>query len=161
MSKIKELLNDKDSVLAFDIDGVLAVMEFGEHTHFALSDEEWMKQCESGVNYYTEKLVSPKMQHFLERKDTNRVYVITKAFNEKEYAMKKDFAHLYYGIPKENVFYVEDNHDKVNMLMQIKQQYPTLEDEKIIMIDDTVSILTDVMENTNFSTAHISSFLDI
>ena len=34
-------------------------------------------------------------------------------------------------------------------------------DEKIIMIDDTPEILCDIQDNTNYSTAHISSFLDI
>ena len=29
------------------------------------------------------------------------------------------------------------------------------------MIDDTVDILNEIMEKTDFSTAHISSFLDI
>lgn len=161
MSYIKQLLQKKESVLVFDIDGVLAVMEFGSHTHFTLSDDEWIKQCESGINYYTEELVSQKMKEFLKDKDKSRIYVITKAFNENEYIMKQDFANLYYGILKQNVFYVSENHDKATVLQQIKNNYPDLEEEKIIMIDDSVSVLNDVMEHTKCSTAHISSFLDI
>lgn len=161
MSKIKSILKDDESVLVFDIDGVLAVMEFGDNTHFVLSDDEWMKECESGTNFYTEELVSKKMQDFLKNKDKSKLYVITKAYNENEYEMKKTFSNLYYGIPKENVFYVENNEDKVNILVKIKEKYPDLEDEKIVMIEDTVDVLNSVMENTKFSTAHISSFLDI
>lgn len=161
MSNIKNILQDKESVLVFDIDGVLAVVEFGENTHFDLNDEEWIRECENGVNYYTEKLVIKKMQDFLKDKNKSQIYVITKAYNENEYEMKKEFSNLYYGIPKENVYYVEDNDDKVKVLKKIKQNHIDLEDEKIVMIDDTISVLNSVMENSNFSTAHISSFLDI
>ena len=38
---------------------------------------------------------------------------------------------------------------------------PNVPDEKIILIDDTAEILCDVQDNTNYSTAHVSSFLDI
>ena len=161
MSEIKSILKKNNSVLVFDIDGVLAVMEFGNHTHFTMNDEEWMKECEKGTNFYTEELVSKKMQEFISNKDKSRVYVITKAYNEKEYEMKQEFSSLYYGIPKENVFYVENDKDKVKILLKIKQKYTDLKDESLVMIDDTVAVLNSVMENTNFSTAHISSFLDI
>ena len=161
MSKIRSILQDNESVLAFDIDGVLAVMEFGDNTHFTLSDDEWIKECENGVNYYTQDLVIKKMQDFLKNKDMSRIYVITKAYNEQEYEMKKEYSNLYYGIPKENVYYVANNKDKVDILNKIKQKYPDLEDHKLVMIDDTVEVLNSVMENTKFSTAHISSFLDI
>ena len=43
MNRIKELLNDEESVLVFDVDGVLAVLEFGERNHYYFSDEEWDK----------------------------------------------------------------------------------------------------------------------
>ena len=64
MSKIKELLNDKESVLVFDVDGVLALLELGEYNHFSLNDEEWFKECERGINYYTENKVINKMKNF-------------------------------------------------------------------------------------------------
>ena len=77
MSKIKELLKDKESVLVFDIDGVLALMEWGEYNHYNDNDEEWNKMCAEGINTYTENKVSKKMQDFLKNKDMNRIYVIT------------------------------------------------------------------------------------
>ena len=161
MSKIKELLNDNASVLAFDIDGVLAVAEWGEHTHFALSDADWTKACENGINYYTEDKVSHKMQSFIAKKDRSRIFVITTVGDANEGEFKREFANKYYGIPRANVFYVSDDKDKGQMLLEIKRKFPHISDEKLIMIDDTVSILNDIMANTNFSTAHISSFLDI
>ena len=159
MSKIKELLNDKESVLAFDVDGVLALMEWGEHNHFSESDDVWLKRCMEDVNPYNEEAVIERMKDFLLDKDMDRIYVITVTGSTNEYEYKKDFLNKYYNIKKENVYSVKDNMDKLGIMIEIKNHYPDLDDEKMIMIDDTVEILTDIMEKTDFSTAHISSFL--
>jgi len=161
MSKIRELLKEKESVLVFDVDGVLALMEWGKYNHYALNDEEWTKACEDGMNFYTEDKVSNKMKQFFKGKDMSRIYVITTVGNNNEGEFKKKFVNKYYNILKENVYYVQKNSDKTNKLVEIKQKYPELEDYKIVMIDDTVDILNDIMEKTKFSTAHISSFLEI
>ena len=161
MSKVKELLNDKESVLVFDVDGVLAVLEFGEYNHFNDSDEEWFENCSKGKNTYTEDKVISKMQNFLKNKNMDRVYVITAIGHMNEWEFKKEFVNKYYKIPKENVIYVKKDIEKKEKLIEIKKKYPELEDCKILMIDDTTKILTDIMENTNFSTVHISSFLDM
>lgn len=161
MSKIKELIKDKNSILVFDIDGVLAIMEWGKYNHFTDKDEEWNLLCDNGINTYTEDKVSKKMQSFLKEKDMNNIYVITVVGTKNECEFKKEFSKKYYNIPEENVYCVKSNKNKIEKLKEIKNKYPEVEDYKIIMIDDTVEILNDIMENTNFSTAHISSFLDI
>ena len=161
MSKIKELLNNENSILVFDIDGVLAKMEWGEYNHYELDDEEWTKACEDGINNYTEDKVCYKMKKFLKNKNMEKIYVITTVGNNNEGEFKKEFANKYYNIPKENIHYVENNIDKTKELIKIKNKYPELNNYQIIMIDDTVTILNDIMKNTEFSTVHISSFLDI
>ena len=161
MSEIKKLLQDKDSVLVFDVDGVLAVMEFGEHNHYTLDDEEWYKANISWKNFYTEEKVSKKMQDFLSKRDMKRVYVITKAASVEEFNHKKRFVNENYGINMENVYLVEKETEKKEKLREIKWIYEGLPDYKLIMVDDSVSILNDVMDNTKFSTVHISSFLDM
>lgn len=161
MSKIKSLLKNKESVLVFDVDGVLALMEWGEYNHYKDSDEEWNKKCEEGINTYTQDKVSKKIQTFLSDKDMTRCYVITAVGTKSEMEFKKQYVEKYYNIPKENVYCVNKNSQKITELIKIKEKYKNLDDHKIIMIDDTVEILTDIMINTNFSTAHISSFLDI
>lgn len=161
MSKIKELLKDEESILVFDIDGVLALLELGEYNHFGLNDEEWFKECEKGINYYTQDKVINKMKNFLSSRDMSRIYVVTVIGHDNEWDFKKEFANKYYKIFKENVYCVKRNKDKKDILFKIKESYPALEDYKIVMIDDTVAVLNDIMENTNFSTVHISSFLDI
>ena len=160
MSKIKEIINDKESVLVFDIDGVLAIMEWGEYNHYGEDDETWSKKYQKRENFYTKQYVSKRMQRFLKDRDKNRIYVITKAFSENEAEDKKDFAYDFYGIPRDHVFYVESNLDKTDTLIKIKEKYPDLPDRKFVMIDDTVEVLTDVMDKTGFTTVHISSFLD-
>lgn len=161
MSRIKELLKDEESVLVFDVDGVLAIMEWGEYNHYNDNDEEWNRLCDEGINTYTEDKVSKKMQNFLKDKDMNRIYVITTVGTDNEIEFKKNYVENYYNIPKGNVYCVEHNSHKTEELKKIKEKYPNIKDYKLVMIDDTVDILTEIMENTNFSTAHISSFLDI
>ncbi len=161
MSKIKELLKDNNSILVFDVDGVLALLEFGEHNHYEMNDELWKQANEKGINYYTEEKVSKKMQLFLKTKNMDNIYVITTVGNNNEGEFKRQYVNKYYNIKKENVIYVNDNSEKTKEIIKIKRKYPNINDEHIIMIDDTTDILSDIMEKTNFSTAHISSFLDI
>ena len=162
MSKIKDLLKDDNSVLVFDIDGVLAVMEFGEYNHFyGKSDDEWLQASDHGMNLYTEDKVSNKIKTFIEFKDKTRVYVVTKIRTDSEGKYKKAFAHKYYHIPLENIYIIDRNLEKTEALIEIKKKYPELDDKYLIMIDDTVKNLNEIMENTNFSTAHISTLLDM
>jgi len=161
MSKIKELLKEKNSVLVFDVDGVLALLEFGEYNHYYMSDEDWDNFVNEDNNLYTEDKVSKKMQAFLKDKDKSKIYVITAIGVNKEGEYKKEYVSKYYGIKPENVYYVDRNNDKVSKLIEIKKKHPEIEDYKLVMIDDTPDILTDIQETTDFSTAHISSFLDI
>jgi len=160
MNKIKELLKDKKSVLVFDIDGVLAVLEFGKYNHYYASDEDWDKFVEDN-NLYTEDKVSKKMQEFLKDIDKDRVYVITQIGTDKEGIYKKEYAVKYYGIKPENIYFVYRNNDKISKLNEIRNKHPEAEDYQVIMIDDTPDVLTDVQLKTKYSTAHISSFLDI
>jgi hypothetical protein len=161
MNKAKELLNDKNSVLVFDIDGVLALMEWGDHTHFGETDEEWAASYDNADTLYTEECVIKKMQNYLKDKDMSRIYSITRVWNEKELEDKKNYAFNNYGIPKDHVFGVYSNKEKLDVLHQIKSEYPELKDEQLVMIDDTADVLTIIMENSDFSTVHVSTLMDL
>ena len=160
MSKIKDLLLSDDTVLVFDVDGVLAKLEFGEYNHFE-TDDVWYTGIDNDINFYTENKVIKKMQDFIKRKNIDNIYVITVSKNEKEANIKKEYLINNYNILKENIYFCLKNINKKDKLKLIKEKYKNLEDYKIVMIDDTVEILNDIMDNTNFSTVHISSFLDI
>ena len=161
MSKIKELLRADDSVLVFDIDGVLALSEFGEYNHFGLYDRDWFEACEKGINAYDETCVIKKMQDFLKTKDMSRIYVISKVGHINEEKFKKEYCMKYYNIPEENVYLVYHEDKKAGIMEQICNKYPELDRKRIAMIEDTVRTLTDIMEKVNCATIHISSFLDL
>ena len=161
MSKINELLKDKNNVLVFDVDGVLAKLEWGKYNHYELDDEAWTQMCAEGTNCYTQECVCNKMQNFLSDKNMDKIYVITKVGNNNEWSFKKEFANKYYNIPQENVYFVEKDSDKKTRLLEIKQKYKEIDDYRIVMIEDSVNVLNDIMNNTNFSTVHVSSFLDV
>ena len=162
MSKIKDILNDKNTILVFDIDGVLALMEWGEYNHFGQTDEEWTKMYQdNNLNYYTEECVSKRMQDFLKDKDKSKLYVITKAYSENEWKDKINFANKFYNIPKEHVFYVDSNNKKADVLIDIAKKYKEIDEHHIAIIDDTVEVLNDVKAKTHYTTIHISSFLDL
>ncbi|MBQ4031087.1 MAG: hypothetical protein II625_04965 [Bacilli bacterium] len=160
MTKIKELIDSNDTILVFDMDGVLAKLEFGEYNHYEMNDEKWQQAYANGESFYTEDKVIKRMQKYLSTKDMNNIYVLSKAYNDNENKDKIHFLTKYYKIKNENIFFVPENKDKVNVLNKIKGLHPEVEDYKIAMVEDTVEILDDIMAKTKFSTIHISSFLD-
>ena len=159
MSKISSIITNPNSVLVFDVDGVLAKLEFGENTHHIL-EQEWNKINEENINLYNEDKVIMTMRRFIREKNINKIYVITLVQNDNESKFKKMFLNKYYNILINNIYCVKSKQEKINKLLEIGKMYPKLDDENIIMIDDSVEILDEVIKKTNFSTAHISSFLD-
>lgn len=160
MSEISNIINDKDSILVFDVDGVLAKLEFGKYNHF-MSDEEWENANLNGINCYDESKVIKKMQDFLKTRNMDNIYVATvvtcgddEGMNKIEYLVK------YYGIHKENIYYVPSNNDKLEVMLKIKEKYPNISPRSIVLIDDTIEILNNIMNSSEFTTAHISSFID-
>ena len=160
MTKIKELIDSNDTILVFDMDGVLAKLEFGEYNHYEMDDAKWQAAYEKGEIFYSEDKVVKRMQRYLATKNMNNIYVLSKAYNENENKDKIHFLTKYYNIKEENIYFVQENKDKVNVLSKIKELHPEVEDYKLAMVEDTVEILDDIMAKTKFSTIHISSFLD-
>ena len=158
MSKIKEVLENKDSVIAFDVDGVLAPIEYGEYNHYYANDEEWAEEIEKGTDFYKDVRPVKVLKDFISTKDINNIYVITKVMNEKEFIDKLKFLNKNYGILKENCFYVYDDKEKLSYLDEIRDK-TNKDDRLIVMVDDTVSVLNHIMENSNYTTVHISTFL--
>ena len=160
LSKVRELLNDPESVIVWDVDGVLALLEWGEYNHYDDDDETWTSKQKEGVFLYTDRFAIPKLQDFIRSKDPKRQFSITKAFTVYEDEDKRSYVNRDYNIPRENVFTVRSNEEKVEVLKQIKEQFfPDLDDHKLIMVEDSVEILTQIMKNTPFTTVHISTFL--
>lgn len=158
-SKIQDLLKDKKSILVFDVDGVLAPIEDGEYNHYSDSDEEWAKKLETEIDFYSKVRPIKIMQDYLKDKDMEKVYVITKVMHNKEFLQKQSFLKKNYNINEDNCYMVFKDRDKLLILEEIKDKYPDLDDHYIVFVEDTVENLTYVMNNSNFSTVHITSFM--
>ena len=158
MSKIKEVLENKNSVIAFDVDGVLAPIEYGEYNHYYANDEEWAEEIEKGTDFYKDVRSVKVLKDFISTKNINNIYVITKVMNEKEFNDKLKFLNKNYGILEDNCFMVYDDKDKLTKLDEINNKL-NIDDRLIVMVDDTVSVLNHIMENSKYTTVHISTFL--
>jgi len=159
MSKILELAKRADSVLIFDIDGVLAPYEYGDTNHNACKDEDWENYIACNNVYETVRSIKT-IQEFVMNKDSSKIYVCSVAASY-EVELKKQFVVQNYSILEDHIYFVKSKKEKLDLMNYIKEQYhPDLEDKALILIDDTVKTLTDIQENSNYSTMHVSSFLE-
>lgn len=160
MSRIKDIIGNRDSILVFDVDGVLARIEYGEYNHYGESDEEWDRVIREGGRFYQDDVAIKTMKDYLSQHNMDNVYVCTKVMNPIEGDMKVDFLVRNYGIEKDNIFYVFKNEEKLDVLKKIhEEKYPDEKECEIALVDDTISVLTYVMENSGFATIHVSSFM--
>ena len=74
--------------------------------------------------------------------------------------MLQNFLKKNYDILPENVFMTLKNEDKLKAIFKIQEKYPQLDSKYFVMIDDTVDVLNHILENSSFSTVHISSFFE-
>lgn len=155
MSKIIDFLLQPDVIIFFDVDGVLAPYEFGEHKH-CISDYEWKQRLEAGEDLYS--MISPikLLQAFIKRKGTDNIYVCSKAAPE-EYESKKKFCHEGYGIPMDHIFLTSSKKTKVSILKKFAKDR-MIPEEKIAMVEDTVETLDMIGLYSHCATVHISSF---
>lgn len=74
MSKIMDFLLQPDTIIFFDVDGVLAPYEFGKLRH-CIGDYEWKQRLEAGEDLYS--MISPikLLQAFIKRKGTDNIYM--------------------------------------------------------------------------------------
>ncbi len=158
-SKIKKLLKNDKTICIFDVDGVLTPLEFGCYNHYSLNDEEWAKAVLKGDCYQDCRPIKV-MQDFIKTLDKRKVYVVTRVMNEMELVQKQNFLKKNYDILPENVFMTLKNEDKLKAIFKIQEKYPQLDSKYFVMIDDTVDVLNHILENSSFSTVHISSFFE-
>ena len=75
-SKVKELLESEKAVYCFDVDGVLALLEFGENNHYCnVSDEVWASNLLIN-NYYNDN----STDHFIYRFHFHSPFCILKLY---------------------------------------------------------------------------------
>ncbi len=155
MSKIIDFLLQPDVIIFFDVDGVLAPYEFGEHKH-CISDYEWKQRLKAGEDLYSAVSPIKVFQDFIKKKGTNNVYVCSKAAPE-EYESKKKFCHEGYGIPVDHIFLSSTKKEKVSILRKFAKDHK-ISEKKVAMVEDTVETLDMIHICSKCSTVHVSSF---
>lgn len=153
MSKRLDYLLEKETIVVFDIDGVLSAFEFGELKHNACEDEDWEQFVVENRPYDKAKAI-PQIKKFIEDKGTEKVYVCSVAAPYEE-ENKRDFVMREYGIPKEQIAFVRDKKEKINFLYQLAEH---TEEIRIALVEDTTSTLNQIYSVSDFCTIHVSSF---
>lgn len=153
---IKYLLKE-DTVIFFDVDGVLAPYEFGENRH-CIDDAEWDRKMENGEDMYSTVAPVKLFQQFISQKGIDNVYVCSKA-NPEEYESKMKFCHDGYGIPMDHIIMVSSKNDKLAILKAFAEAN-SIPENKIAMVEDTTKTLDMIAKGSKCSTIHVSSFLD-
>jgi len=161
MSKINELLKNPNAVFVFDVDGVLAAYEYGNYNHNACYDREWDEYLKEHNVYASARPLKTLKDFMNQYVSEDRRFVCTTASDEDEFNLKADFVISNYHIDKSHIYMVNNQKEKLDVLKKIHQTYfPDLDDKLIVMVDDTVKVLTNIQEHSNYSTVHISSFIE-
>ncbi len=156
-TRLMELLMSKETVIIFDLDGVLSLFEYGEFNHNPKVNTDWEKEAE--FLYSNKARPSKVMQKFIRDKGVENVYVLTVATHVTiEHKVK--FVGRNYGIPESHVMYCEHTIDKPDAVKRIHNElYPYLCKRNVAVIEDVVKVLDRVQEY-GYTTVHISSFLE-
>lgn len=153
--RLKKLIYDKNTVLAFDIDGVLFPYEVGEYNH-GLLENDWKGYLKDHLVYTGEPIKIFKDLIHKRRSKGCRDYVISRSLSDEESEQKRTYISDNYDIDINDIFFVRENDEKLDILEMIF----TEEEKRIVMIDDSVEVLNYIMENSIFYTIHVSSFLN-
>lgn len=156
--ELMQFLRKQNTILVFDIDGVLAPFEYGVHCHNACLDSEWNSYIQIH-DVYGETRPVKTLQELIRQKNNDCIFVCSQA-DENEKPRKIKFVTDHYGILKNHIYFVKHSLEKLDCLKAIHQNwFPQGRPEQIVLIEDTVKTLNYVQENSRFSTVHISSFL--
>lgn len=151
--------NFNSSIVCFDIDGVLAEYRFGNGV-YACKDSEFPDYCKKH-NVYAEASAPLTIKSFMNRwLNVNQRYCISKAYCDEERDQKIKFVTEQYEIPREQIYFVDSNEQKLYIMKQIASLNDDVDEQEIFMVDDSIEVLGHIYENSNFGTIHISSLLE-
>lgn len=155
MNKRLSYLLEKETMVVFDIDGVLAAYEFGELKHNACKDEEWEQFVVDNKPYDKAKAI-PQIKSFIEDKGTKEVYVCSVAapFEEEN---KRAFVMREYNIARDHIVFVREKEQKIDFLYKLAGKKGK-EERRVALVEDTTSILNRIYEVSDFCTIHVSTF---
>ena len=155
-NSVKHLL-EPDIITIFDCDGVLAIYEIGEHRHLGCTNDKWPEYVKENRPYDTVMPV-PQMQAFIRDKGIDNSYVCTRVASEAEKEQKLEFIYREYGIPFDHICFVNSTDEKIEYMREIANERCGGNEEKVALVEDTVTTIDAIYETSNFLTVHISSF---
>lgn len=155
MQDILSYLAEPETIVVFDIDGVLAPYEFGELSHTACLDGDW-KAYVLEEHPYAHIRPVPQIQRFIEKKGTERVFACSVAEDYEEEG-KRSFVTTNYGLPADHVKLVRSKAGKVDELRALAKEFAVPE-RRVALVEDTVKTLDEVARKTGCTTVHVSSF---
>lgn len=149
-NSIENILKNKRTVYVFDVDGTLT--DFNYHLR------TFNTQIEIPNDYnYIRPLKT--MQRFISKLNLDNVYICSRSIFDEECKSKTKFLQEHFNIKEENIYYVQNNKDKLEVFKSI-QKITGIEDELLVIIEDHPGVLNDVLENTNYSELHVSYFIE-
>ena len=157
MTKLMEYLLEPQTVVVFDIDGVLAVYEFGDLSHSAGPDEDWEDYVRTHDPNASSRPV-PQIQRFIKDKGIDHVWACSQA-SDVEAPGKRAFVTRCYELAPSHVVTVAQKAEKVGFLRQLAQKLESPA-RRVAIVVDTVKTLDLIGQETDCVTVHVSSFFD-
>ena len=154
MSHVVDYLLEPETVVVFDIDGVLAPYEFGDLCHSACPDADWETYVRENDPYAAVEPVV-LIQRLIAAKGTGRVFACSVAEDYEEPG-KRDFVVNGYGLPADHVVMVREKADKIACLQRLADEL-AVPQRRVALVEDTVKTLDAAMEAGDFVTVHVSS----
>lgn len=146
----KEILNNKDTVYVFDVDGTL--------TDFNYSIRSFWNPITDKVSYDGVRPLKT-MQKLISSLDKDKVFICSRAELKGEPEAKKKFILENFDLRPDHIYFVKENIEKLDVLKKI-QKLTKVEDELILLIEDSTDVLYNVLINTNYSNMHVSYFIE-
>lgn len=98
------------------------------------------------------------MQKLISSLDKDKVFICSRATLKGEPEAKSTFLLENFDLRPDHIYFVKENIDKIDVLKNI-QDIKKVEDELILLIEDSTDVLYNVLVNTNYSNMHVSYFI--
>lgn len=147
---IEEILNNKETVYVFDVDGTL--------TDFNYSMRAFWNPTTEPVSYDGVRPLKT-MQKLISSLDKDKVFICSRAALKGEPEAKRKFLLEDFNLKPDHIYFVKENNEKLDILRKI-QNLTKVEDELILLVEDSTDVLYNVLINTNYSNMHISYFIE-
>lgn len=150
---MSDLLVDKNSILMFDIDGVLCKYWFKDYNTKCFEDIHWARMNVS-CDMYAHAERTHLFDDIIEKWDAEKLYTLstaTSSFEQRNkiHLIKREFPKF----KDENILFVGDDKYKVGVMSEFWRKYPK---HDVILIEDSASILASVVSANN---SHIKCYL--